>query len=288
VDNAIARYLPRIRALQPDLAIEQVTYNGEGLVNDVLVVNSALVYRFARDKRGMAILAQELRILDLVRPQVSLQVPTPFHVGGDLVAYRLIPGETLSWPLLTSLSEGERARVAGQLADFVQALHSIPVDEDMPPTAAPATYARWAKIRREVEAQVYPLLMRHQIEWAEQLFDGVLGDPDGFDYPPRLSHGDLGPYHILFDREAGQIKGIIDFGVAGVGDPATDLGNLIQVYGESFVAQIVAAYPAAEAWMPRARFYAQAIELQWALSGLTSGESFWFMAHLGGARDICP
>jgi aminoglycoside 2''-phosphotransferase len=288
MDETIARYLPRIRALHPDLTIEQVTYNGEGLVNDVLIVNGELVYRFARDERGRAILAREARILDVVRPCVSLQVPTPFFAGDDLIAYHLIPGETLSLSLLSGLSERDRQAVAEQLAGFLQALHSIPVDDYLPSTTASVTHARWVEIRRDVEARVYPLLMRHQIEWAERLFNDVLGDAGSFGYDPHLSHGDLGPYHILFDRQTRRINGIIDFGVAGVGDPATDLGNLIQVYGESLVAQIVAAYPGAEVWMRRARFYAQAIELQWALSGLTSGELFWFVAHLGGARDIRP
>jgi hypothetical protein len=38
--------------------------------------------------------------------------------------------------------------------------------------------------------------------------------------------------------------------------------------------------------LPRARFYAIAIELQWVLLGLETGETFWFTGHLGGARDV--
>lgn len=36
---------------------------------------------------------------------------------------------------------------------------------------------------------------------------------------------------------------------------------------------------------PGARFCAQAIELERALNGLETGETFWYTAHLGGARD---
>ncbi|MFZ4658307.1 MAG: hypothetical protein ACOYNY_14925 [Caldilineaceae bacterium] len=32
--------------------------------------------------------------------------------------------------------------------------------------------------------------------------------------------------------------------------------------------------------------YAQSIELQWVLLGLETGKSFWFTAHIGGARDV--
>ncbi len=115
----------------------------------------------------------------------------------------------------------------------------------------------------------------------------MLGDRHNFDYQPRL-HGDLAPYHILVDRPAARLNGVIDFGVASLGGPATDLGCLSRGYGESFVGRMQSAYPEAGAAMRRARFYAQAIELEWVLQGLKSGEAFWFAAHLGNARDIEP
>lgn len=109
-----------------------------------------------------------------------------------------------------------------------------------------------------------------------------------FEYIPALIHGDLAPYHILFDVKGQEISGILDFGVAGLGDPALDLGSLLSSYGESFVSHMGNAYPGLEGLLPRARFYAQSIELQWALLGLETGETFWFTTHLGGARDIHP
>ncbi|MFW5714458.1 MAG: hypothetical protein ACOCYU_07290, partial [Brevefilum sp.] len=68
--------------------------------------------------------------------------------------------------------------------------------------------------------------------------------------------------------------------------PATDLGSLISSYGESLVSKIETTYPDYQKLLSRARFYAQAIELQWILLGVESGEDYWFTAHLGGARDI--
>jgi len=61
---------------------------------------------------------------------------------------------------------------------------------------------------------------------------------------------------------------------------------LLGVYGESFVRQMAPEYPGMDLFLPRARFYAQAVEIQWVLLGLETGDSFWFTAHLGGARDI--
>jgi aminoglycoside 2''-phosphotransferase len=79
---------------------------------------------------------------------------------------------------------------------------------------------------------------------------------------------------------------VIDFGVAGIGDPALDVGSLITAYGERFVAKMIKTYPDLGKQTSRARFYAQAIELEWVLLGLETGEMFWFTAHLGEARDV--
>ena len=46
------------------------------------------------------------------------------------------------------------------------------------------------------------------------------------------------------------------------------------------------AYPEARAWLKRARFYSQALEFEWLLPGIESGDLQWFVAHLGGARLV--
>ena len=74
--------------------------------------------------------------------------------------------------------------------------------------------------------------------------------------------------------------------MVGLGDPANDFGNLISFYGETFVSKISPTYPNLQKYLLRARYYAQALELEWILRGLESGEAFWFTAHLGRARDI--
>lgn len=286
MNDNITKYMPRIRELLAGTEIRSVLYNSEGLVNDVFIVNGETVVRFAKDDYALRALRAELKILDLVRPQVNLAIPSPSYSAEDVVVYCLLEGDTFSRRLLLGLSEQEKQATADQLAEFLRAMHAIPVKEDMPATLAPVTYEKWSHVRQNVEQKIYPLLLQHQVEWVRDLFDGMLGDPSSFDYQPCLIHGDLGPYHILYDRQSRRLNGIIDFGVAGVGDPATDIGNLLQVYGESFVSRFLGEYPGVQDLMKRAHFYAQAIELEWVLSGLDGGETFWFTAHIGGARDL--
>lgn len=279
-------YAGRIQAIAPDLVVRTAVFNGDGLVNDVVIVNDRLVFRFAKNEYSITALASELQVLRAIRPHVRLAIPDPFYISRDAIAYELLRGETLSRELLLALDADAQQSIADQLGGFLRALHTAPIDGGLPRTLAPARYADWAEMRRKIEAAVYPLLLPHQRAWAQGLFDSMLADPRNFDYDPRLMHGDLGPYHILYDRAAGRLSAIIDFGTAGLGDPAGDLGGMLQIYGGSFVRRMFRVYPEARALMHRARFYAQAIGLQWAMLGFTRAETFWFTAHLGGAQDL--
>jgi len=97
---------------------------------------------------------------------------------------------------------------------------------------------------------------------------------------------DIPPYHIMFDAKCKRINGIIDFGCAGLGDPAIDLGVLIYHYGESFTDRLYEIYPEAETYLQRARFYAGAHELRWILAGIERTNVWWFAVHAGSAKDI--
>lgn len=281
-----ANYLPQIQSICPDLPVETVSINSEGLVNDVAIVNGNTAFRFAKDDYGQRVLAIEVRLLELIRPHVTLAIPQPFYIGQEAIAYALLPGESLLRGCLDALNEQAKQQVADQLATFLRQLHAVPYDESVPVTPAPCRYADWIGIRRRVEERIYPLLMKHQRTWLEAFFKGMLDNPANFDYTPCLIHGDLSCYHLLFDVPSHSLTGVIDFGVAGIGDPAVDFACLLQYYGGSFIERLYGKYPAARHYAKRARFYAQAIELQWVLSGLESGESFWFTAHLGNARDL--
>jgi aminoglycoside 2''-phosphotransferase len=107
-------------------------------------------------------------------------------------------------------------------------------------------------------------------------------------YRPVLIHGDLAQYHILVRDETLELTGILDFGTAGLGDPAGDFAVVISMYGERFLQRLARTDPAVAEALDRARFWAGTMELQWALAGLRSGDRSWFVAHIGRARDAGP
>ncbi len=279
----------RIREILPEIEIHSIEVHQEGLVNEVVIVNDAWVIRFTKTEFARELMDMEYRLLALVAPRLTLSIPQPKKIDLDILVYPHLKGRDFGRDIWINASESEQQELADQLGQFLKEMHGTPtadLSEDIPHTLAPVTRDTWAEIYDRLLVKVQPLLLPHQVDWMETLFEVPLNSVGFFDFEPVLIHGDLVPYHILFSPEERKINGIIDFSSAGLGDPATDLGSLISSYGETLVGKIKNTYSDYHDLLSRARFYAQAIELQWVLLGVESGEDYWFTAHLGGARDI--
>ncbi len=85
-----------------------------------------------------------------------------------------------------------------------------------------------------------------------------------------------------------RVVGQIDFGTAGLGDPATEIATLLVQNGERLVDQVTATYPIAPDLSERARFRASCLELEWALIGVRENDLSMLVAHIGGTRDYAP
>ena len=290
--NQLASYEKRIRELFPELKIESISVNQEGLLNDVVIVNGERVFRFAKTGFGFKDPLAEANVLHFLRNHITLPIPEPLYESRELLAYRLIPGETLRRDMLLKLSESDQQAVADQLAQFLRELHGIPVSEalehQIPIADALMKYEGWVNVYRRLQEKVFPLLLPHVREWATDHFESHLTDKRNFEYELRMVDTDISPYHILFDSQQRRITGIIDFGCAGLGDPAIDLGVIIYNYGETFLDRFHHVYPEAEAYLKRARFYAGAHEVRWLLTGIEKNDPMWFAVHVGSAKDIKP
>ncbi len=273
----------------PNLKINTFQLNQDGLINDVVIINDELVFRFSKAEAYNSILQSEIKVLDLVRPGVHIKIPEPVFTSDDCMVYPFLEGASLTRRLILEQDEYIQDRLMYQLALFLKELHQTDtsaIDWELSGSLAPTSNEELSVRYLEIRKKIFPLLLPHQVEWVEQLFSVPLEQDAFFNHKPALIHGDLSPYHILFDEGEKSISGVIDFGVAGIRDPALDIGGLLNFYGESLVRKMIASYPEIAGYIPRARFFAQEIELQWILRGLDSGESFWFTAHIAGARDI--
>jgi aminoglycoside 2''-phosphotransferase len=275
--NDLPTYEGRIRQLAPEVRVSSITVNRDGLLNDVVIVNGELVFRFPKHEYGFKHLKDEARILRLLQDYITLDTPAPLYEADDCLAYRMIPGETLRRDLLMRLPEGDRQAVADQLAQFLKELHGVPVkqitDFEMPLADALMKYEGWVNAYESIREKVFPLLMPHVRDWVTEHFESHLAERSNFEYELKMVDTDIPPYHVMFDRQRKRVNGVIDFGCAGLGDPAIDFGVVIYHYGESFMDRLYGVYPEAETYLKRARFYAGAHEVRWLLTGIKIGRA---------------
>jgi aminoglycoside 2''-phosphotransferase len=294
MSELLAPYVAQIRADFPTLEIASARLNRDGVVNDVVIVNDEFVFRFAKSEEGRALLAHEAQVLSVIGRHVSAPVPQFTHRTATYGHYRLVPGTPLYRHLLLRSALHVQEQLACDLANFLAQLHAVPLDE-MP--THPRSGSQLAASRRTIyeqrlaalEQDVFPLLWADQKAWIYDLYAPVLEDKVDLDsYTPRLIHRDLASYHILHNPQSGRLAGVIDFGMAGLGDPASDWACLINTYGESFVRRMHATYQLEQATLDRARFLAGSLELEWALIGVQDKDSSMLLVHIGRARDSQP
>jgi aminoglycoside 2''-phosphotransferase len=287
-----ARYLAKIRATYPDLALDHVQLNSDGMVNDVIVVNRALVCRFVRNQRDNGQLIGEAAILKVVNDLVDLPTPRLDHLDAGFASYPYIPGEPLSRSAIAKLSASGRSQVLDQLAVFHRQLHDISTDAlaaaNVPASPTQRTRADWLDLYARVQHLLFSHLWAHQRTWVEELFEPILLGQLDLTYSPTLIHGDLAIYHVFHDPDRETLTGVIDFGVAGLGDPACDIAIQLINYGDHVVQRMTDDNPD---WLPiidRARFLAATLELQWATTGIEQNDASLLLAHIGGNREIEP
>jgi aminoglycoside 2''-phosphotransferase len=292
VNNIPSSYLDKIRAVYNNISFDHLDFIQDGMVNDVVVVNHELVCRFVKEDWGKEILSHEAKVLEVVQRYIDLPVPRFEHLETDFVTYRYLKGEPLSRNTLLKLSETVQARVISQLATYHQQLHSIPTqvlaEAGVSSSGAARSCEDWLQLYTEVQETLFPYLWLHQQTWIHEVFAPVVSGELDLSYTPVLIHGDLPVYHIVFDPESQNISGIIDFGVAGLGDPACDIATQLGNYGENIVRCMASDYPMLRHLIDRARFWVGTVELQWALMGVKYNDVSLLLAHIGCAREVQP
>ncbi|MCU0534332.1 MAG: phosphotransferase [Hydrococcus sp. Prado102] len=285
-------YLEKIRAIYPKISFDRLDFNRDGLVNDVVIINRDIVCRFAKEDWGKELLIREAKVLEIVKRYVDLPVPHFEHLEEGFVTYRYIHGEPLSRNTLLKISTTAQERIISQLAIFFQQLHSIPVEVLAKANISASDTVRsrydWLALYEQVKTTLFPHLWRHQQTWVDELFVPVVSGQLDLGYTPVLIDGDKAVYHILFNPVSESISGLIDFGTAGLGDPACDLAVQLGNYGESIVWRMETDYPLLPSIIDRARFWAGTLELQWAIAGIKYNDRSLSLAHIGLARDIKP
>ena len=271
----------RILKVYPDFRIEKVSLNTDGQNSSVLVVNKAWIFRFPKYEHVLKQMKVENGLLKAIQGQLPLKIPEPTYTHLDdaevresFMGYRCIPGEPLWRETFWSIQDNtEVERLADQLGEFLQILHSTPEERlrglDL---GQEETRAGIQDLFERIRQKLFPLMCPEARRWAVGHFESFLEKDANFTFQPALRHGDFGTSNLIYDNSSGRLNGVIDFSFAALGDPAFDFAGLFSSYGEAFIERCERSYPGLEAMMERVRFYKGTFALEEALFGYENGD----------------
>lgn len=250
---------------------------GAGDFCDACLVNDVYVFRFARHAAASAALRVECCLLPVLRQRLSIAVPAVefagrrADTGQAMMGYRLLPGEPLDRDVLDALPSRARDNLLAQIATFMRRLHDLPLqlisDCELPVLDPPI---QLADALRRARQTLWPRLAPPAQQYYDDMLNLYLHEPALHRYEPAILHGDLSPDHVLVDAARSQITGIIDWGDAGIGDPASDFVYICEDYGAATLRRILAHYDRANAGLleRKVRILQQLNNVEYALSVL--------------------
>ena len=211
----------KIDAVFPELDARSVASIGDGWTVDTYEVDGEWIVQFPRSGYAAEKLRMQIETLPELAAELSALVPEPVHVdpATPAIAYRRIEGVPLDvapdglWP--------ER------LGRFLYDLHL------MPPEYVGLRGGRATEVREQTATElssmrerVLPLLEPDEAERFAARFAAFVDEDDHWRFAPCLTHGDIGPEHVLVSP-AGDLAGVLDWEELSVWDPVADFAWLL-------------------------------------------------------------
>jgi len=274
----IAERFPQLEGLP----VEQV---GDGWTCETYEVDGTWIVQVPRsDYAAERLRAQAALLPDLIG-EVSAPIPDPELVSIDadppLLGYRRIEGVACdaapdgTWP--------ER------LGRFLYDLHSVPPEfVGLRAQTAAQVRARLIEEWSALAAAVLPELPSPDRADAEAMLAAAIDDDDLWTFAPCLTHGDLGPEHVLV-TPSGDLAGVLDWEEASVGDPAWDFAWWVHAMPAT-TERILGAYGGRpdRRFLDRARILYAIMPWHEIEHGLRTAQPASVQSGVEGARERLP
>ena len=287
-----SNYWALIQQAFPNLEIRNVEINREGMVNDVVVVNHEHVFRFSRQPGDEEDPGYEVKAIDFIRPYLSLDIPKIDFSSEKMISYPFISGVALTQNLVLHLSEPEVDNLARELGRGMHELHCIPIKQAREnglrnsPTLVHGSNG-WETFFNEAGNILLPQMGENRKKEFLKL-ERYAQDPHVLECTPAVIHGDICSDHILVDPAKAGVTGIIDWGTAGLGDPASDYVGIAFELGENFLHRMVTADPDIPSMIQKIRFWVHTMNWQVLLKYHQTLDMAWMNCIHPYNRDLLP
>ena len=200
-----------------DLPLERVRF--EGTDNAIFRLGEEMAVRLPRTEKGGGMPARENDTLSRLGPHLPLAIPRPIALGRPGCGYPCawaihswLPGETV---------EGEIPGAGPALVEFLEALQAIDTAG-----ASPALRGRPLSSSAALVERLQSCHDFFDVDTALALWEAAVAAPP-WEGPPVWLHSDLDERNLVLAN--GTVTGVLDFGGAGVGDPAFDFAVAFKV-----------------------------------------------------------
>ncbi len=177
---------------------------------------------------GAHAIEREYRVLDALS-KTAVPVPAPIHLQSDpailgtpFYLMQRLRGRVFHDCALPGCKQEERRRIYLAMADVLAKLHAVdPSAIELADFGRPGNYvarqlARWTKQWRESDSPPIPELDQ-LVTWLEK----NIPEDDG---QVSIVHGDFRLGNLMFDQDARNVIGILDWELSTLGHPLADLG----------------------------------------------------------------
>lgn len=196
-----------------------------------------IMVRLPRDEEALHALKFESTVCKYINVP-SLQTPKTQLVDAEYPFswHKKIPGGYFLTKDYESLNIGHKDKVAGQLADFLMAFHSLSIDEMRAVGADDRDNYVSSSYMRE-NAHIVPDDIKDHFENFIKTYEGLSVSETDRVFGYFDAHG----WNMAFNHETGQLIGLYDFADAGIGDVNQDF-NPINTISQDLVKQVIQKY----------------------------------------------
>lgn len=243
IDDGID-WVNEVKSEFPVFSEVEFTIDSSGWDYLVLIADGHVIFRIPRREADCRRFHDEILLLDFLAPYLPLPVPRYCYRATEdrYAGYEMIQGISLQPNILFHLNKEEQVILAHQIGLFLSALHSVSKHHCPANILLPIQKRdTWMALRDKVLLKTKDLFSQYEYNAVICLFDrfdSLWNDT----YAHTLIHGDFSAEHILFDAESHRIRGVIDFGDTGIGDPAYDLAGIYLYYGKEFLDEVLEVY----------------------------------------------
>ncbi|MFW7379026.1 MAG: macrolide 2'-phosphotransferase [Oligoflexus sp.] len=246
----IATLLTRAEELDLKLTTDKTDFDRSGL--DFLVLdatdehNTTWMVRTPKHPKAYEATIHESKMLEFLRPRLSVAIPDWRLHETDIIAYPRLPG-TPAWtyhPQTGLVWNGldvsnPQTNFLKSTAGFLAQLHSMNSTDLQNAGARCRSIDQVRETIREACVTTRPLLNPTERLW--QRWQDWLEDDSYWPKENALTHGDFHPGHMLLDSSLSLI-GVLDWTEAELADPSVDFGIFFGCFGKEHLLNFLGLY----------------------------------------------